>query len=90
VQAKSDDAIQENPDVGGTELIVRQILRDAAHRCESVDPNIRVVPTDHVQVEGVTAVGWVKAGWADVPKTDAFEPGLVGPSTRDVIELAAV
>ncbi len=43
VQAKTNDASQKNPNIGGVELRLRQALYDAAHGGEPVDLDIRIV-----------------------------------------------
>ena len=39
-QVKTNDAIQNNPDIGGTELSLGQVLWDAAHGGKPFDPDI--------------------------------------------------
>lgn len=43
VQMKTNGAIQKNPNIGGAELRLRQVLWDAAHGGEPVDLDIRIV-----------------------------------------------
>ena len=91
VQVKTNDAIQKNPDIGGAELRLRQVLWDAAHGGEPIDLDIRIVLANLVQVEGDACVGMeVQGRMCGCAKTDAIEPGRIDLSTWNVKELATI
>jgi len=88
---KRNDAIQKNPNIGGTELRLWQVLWDATYGGKPVNLDIWIVMPNLIQVEGDTCIGMeIQSRMSGCAVAYTTESGCIDLFTRNVKELAAI